>query len=340
MPIGARSGFLISNPFIYTGYTETLTQFSDAFNAQSGGCLTLSAESKRADYEESSFFQNVSNLIGERDPNSTSAAADKVLPQSKLVEIKLNRKVGPVAQTYDSFRKIGMGGNNLPGTHDSGSGIDVLDMVIGQQTAKAVQVERVNTLLSCLTTALSTVPGVTHTATGATADTTGLVNGLAKMGDAAANNIRLWVMHSKVFYDLVKQQLTANIDGVTDFVTATATPITLNRPVLVIDSPSLVTVNGVSAGVDRYRTLGLGPNAASAIDTEDMMLASQLITGLENLAVRLQGEYSYNVGIRGFAYNVAGGGISPSAAALATGSNWLKQFADNKDLGGVLIETR
>lgn len=339
MAIGTKSGFLINNPFMYTGYTEMLTQFSDAFNAQSGGCITLSAESKRGEYAEETFFQNVSGLVGRRDPSSVAAQTDKSLPQAKLVEVKLNRKVGPVAQTYDSFRKIGVGGNSLP-TSESASGIDALDMVIGQQTAKAVQVEMINTTLYAMVAAISQVAALKFTATGAVISTTGLVSGLAKMGDAAANGVKLWVMHSKVFYDLVAAQITANLDGVTGFVTASAMPITLNRPVLVIDSPALVVTDGVSAGVDKYITLGLGAGAAGIIDTEDMMLASQLITGLENLAVRLQGEYSYNIGIKGFAYDVTNGGVNPDQTAITTASNWDQQYADRKDLGGIVIETR
>lgn len=340
MAIGTKSNFIINNPFLYTGYTETLTQFSNAFNAQSNGCLTLSSESLRGEYTEETFFQNISGLVARRDPTSVSAATDKSLDQAKIVEVKLNRKVGPVATTYDSFRKIGMGGNSLPDADHSGSGIDTLDMVIGQQTAKAVQVEMINTLLAALVAALSAQTGLTFTDTGDALETVDLVDGLAKMGDAAGNNVRLWVMHSKPFYDLVKNQITSNLDGVTGFVTATASPITLNRPVLVIDSPALVKVDGVSAGVDMYTILGLGLNAGHAIDSEDMMLASQLITGLENLAVRLQGEYSYNIGLRGFSYDQANGGVNPSDAALATATNWDKAYASIKDLGGVVIQSR
>jgi hypothetical protein len=339
MPIGTKTNMVINNPFIYTGYTEMLTQFSNAFNEQSGGAIVLSSESKRGEIAEESFFQNVSGLIRERNPASVADIADKELNQSKLVEVKLNRGVGPVAQTYDAFRKTGQGGTQLPEGH-SASGIDLYDMVIGQQTAKGVQVEMVNTALAALTTCLNSQADLKFANLTRTVETVDLVDGLSRMGDAAAQNVGIWVMHSKQFYDLVKQQITANLDGVTGFVVASASPITLNRPVLIIDSPSLVVANGGGAGISTYRALGLGKAAVEAIDSEDMMLASQLITGKDNLAVRLQGEYSYNLGVRGFSYNVAGGGVNPSAAAIATAANWTKSFLDRKDLGGVVVETR
>lgn len=335
--IGTKSGFIINNPFTYTGYTEMLRQFSAAFNEQSGGCIQLTAESTRGEIESNTFFQNIAGLIGRRDPSSIADAEDKNVPMAQIDTVKLDRKVGPVAQTYDSFRKIGVIGDT-PDSHDE-SGLDLLDMIIGQQTAKGVQVEMVNTLLRALVTALRKQAATKHVDTSAGLDTLDLVDGLAKYGDAAGSAIRLWVMHSAKFYQLVKQQITANIDGVTSFVVAEASPITLNRPVLVIDSPSLVIPNGGGAGVNSYATLGLGQGAVMARDSEDMMLATQLITGKENLAVRIQGEYSYHVGVKGFSYNVAGGGVNPADAAIATAANWEAKFADPKDYGGVVIET-
>jgi hypothetical protein len=341
MAIGTKSNMQINNPFIYSGYTEMLTQFSDAFNAQSRGAISLTAESKRGEYAEETFFQNISGLIAERDPASVAAATDKSLPQSKWAEIKLNRKVGPVATTYDAFRKTGQGGTSLAGLSEQAgaSGIDLFDFVIGQQTAKGVQVEMINTLLYSLVAASGNKTGLLHADAAGTIVTEDLVDGLSKMGDAA-NNINLWLMHSSHFFGLVKQQITSNLDGVTGFVVADGSPVTLNRPVLVIDSPALVKADGGGAGINTYYTFGLSPGVASAIDSEDMMLASQLITGKANLAVRLQGEYSYNLGMHGFSYDVPNGGVNPNAAALATATNWDSAFADDKDYGFIRIETR
>lgn len=341
MAMGLKTAFRIDNPFIYSGYTEMLTQFSNAFNEQSGGAISLTAASKAGDYETSAFFQNISGLVSRRDPTSNAAATDKNVDMAAMNQIKLNRKVGPVAQSYDSFRKIGSP-VMVPDGNQS-SGIDELDFIVGQQTAKAVQVEMVNTALLGLTTALRSTAALVHDNGATTAAnkivSTDLVKGLAKMGDAAGQKVKVWVMHSKQYYDLVEQQITANLDNTTGFVLASASPVTLNRPVLVIDSPSLIITDGVSAGVPSYVTLGLGTGAVEIEDTEDMMLATQLITGTENLGIRIQGEYAYNLGVLGFDWDVTNGGNNPSNTALATATNWDKAYADVKDLGGVVIET-
>lgn len=338
MAIGTKANFVINNPFIYTGYTEMLMQYSDAFNAQSGGCIQLTSASSRGESTSETFFQDISGLVRRRDPTAVTTVTDKSLNMSEIKTVKLNRGVGPVSHTYDSFRKIGMGGNTVPESNQA-TGIDLLDMVVGQQTAKAVQVEQVNIVMKAAVTAMRNVAAIKHLDTATKITNIHLVRGLAKMGDAAANKIKLWVMHSKAFYDLVEAQITTAVDNVTGLVLATASPITLNRPVLVIDSPSLVITDGVSSGVDSYITLGLGTGAMMAEDSEDMMLATQLITGQENLAIRMQGEYSYNIGVHGFTWDLANGGVNPNDAAIATASNWDKAYADTKSLGGIVIES-
>ena len=57
------------------------------------------------------------------------------------------------------------------------------------------------------------------------------------------------------------------------------------------------------------------------------------------LRVRLQGEYAYNVGVKGTAWDVANGGVNPDDATLGTGTNWDSVMDDVKDLAGVHIET-
>lgn len=343
MALGLKTNFNIDNPFIYTGYTEMLTQFSAAFNEQSGGCIRLTSESKRGDFEEAAFFQNITGLVSRRDPASDAGVNDQNVDMGTFSHVKLNRRVGPVAQSYDSFRKIGSP-VGVPSTNQN-SGIDELDMIVGQQTAKAVQVEMINTALLALSTALrgTGAGGVLHKTSGNTAaavlGSVDLVKGLAKMGDAAANKIRLWVMHSKAYYNLIEGQITANLDATTGFVLAEAQPVTLNRPVLVIDSPSLVRANGIAAGVDSYLTLGLGVGAVECEDTENMMLATQLVTGRENLGIRIQGEYAYNLGVLGFTWDTTNGGENPASAAIGTATNWDQAYASFKDLGGVVVET-
>lgn len=324
MAIGKASDFKIYDDRVAAGFVETLVQVTDAFNGASRNSIRMVTKRLPGAYESASFFQNIGSLITRRDVTSVSAATDLALTQEEFISVKLNRKIGPVAQTLDAFRKKGLA-----------AGQGSLSFLIGSQVAKAVAVDQLNTGIAAAQAALVAQATNYHDGTAGTVTNAMLVNALAKMGDSA-DRVVCWVMHSKVYYDLVKQQITDNIYGVSNLVVAQASPVTLNRPVLVTDSASLIT----SGTPDSYTTLGLTSDAVRLEDSEEETLETAIVTGLENLVVRLQGEFAYNLHVKGFKWDVTNGGANPSAGAVATGSNWDKVVASHKDLGGVALDTQ
>lgn len=328
MTIGTQSAFKIYNEFIHTAMVETLVQNSEAFNAASQGALRLTSVSRRGEYVYESFFTNTANLVSRRVVVGSGATADVVdtnLAQDEHISVKINRKVGPVAQTLDAFRKI------QQGPFDE----NALNYAIGIQAAKAMQVDMLNTALRALKAALVNTAAVLYTVPASgTLTTQMLVRGLAKFGDAA-DRINIWVMHSKPFFDLVENQITANIFGVSNFVVANASPVTLNRPVLVTDASALT-----GGSPTDYFTFGLGVDAAVMEDSEESIMHSDIITGKENLFVRFQGEYAFNLGLKGYKWDVGNGGANPTDNAIGTGSNWDQNMASFKDLGGIVIQSR
>jgi hypothetical protein len=158
------------------------------------------------------------------------------------------------------------------------------------------------------------------------------------MGDAASRVV-VWIMHSKAYFDLVKEQaFTTKIEGIANFNVQTGTPVTLNRQVLVTDDPSLAIVTGSgSTATTSYKTLGLTAGGIVLEDTEGEYIIFDTVTGKEQIVVRMQGEYAYNLGVRGFTWDVTNGGKNPVAATLATGSNWDTAYNDVKSRAGVVI---
>jgi Major capsid protein 13-like len=330
MAIGKASDVKVYNPQIQAGLIETLTQISAIFGEASRGCIRLATNRLPANYAYEAFWQNPSGLITRRDTTAVTTATDIAMTQSEFASVKVNRKIGPVAQTLDAFRKIGKSANE-----------NSLDFMIGTQVAKAMQVEMCDTALLAARAAFNAQSSIKYTIpTNGTMTTAGLVNGLAKRGDRATD-VALWVMHSKVYYDLVLEQIAAKIEGIANFNVATATPVSLNRPILVTDSPSLIVVSGTSnTPITDYLTLGLTPGAITVEDSEEEYVAKDIITGLENLVVRVQGEFAYNLSLKGFTWDVGNGGANPSNAAIGTGSNWDTVMASLKDWGGVIIQSR
>ncbi len=323
MAIGKASDFKIYDEQVNGGFVETLVQNTAAFNAASRNGIRLVTNRLRGNYEQESFFQNIGSLVTRRDTTSVAAATDLAVPQDEFVSVKGNRKVGPIAQTLDAFRKIGRGASD-----------ESLSFLSGTPIAKAVQVDQLNNAVRALVAALGAQSTLQHTK-GTDIVTNDLVDGLSKMGDAA-NRIVIWVMHSAVFFNLVKDQITANIDGVSNFNVAQGTPITLNRPVLVTDSASLIATGSPD---DAYYTLGLVADACTIEDSEEEIMHAELVTGLENLVVRLQGEFAYNLSVKGAQWDITNGGANPSDAAVGTTTNWDGIVADVKDMSGVRIQT-
>jgi hypothetical protein len=326
MASGLAGGFKVYQDQFQTGIVETLTQNSNAFNEASQGAIQLSTISRRGDFSQEAFFQVLSGMVSRRDNTSNSAATDQNLTQDEWISVKLNRKIGPVNQSRDSFRKIMMGKTE-----------GEMSFILGQMAGKGMQLDMLNAAVLAARASLAAQAAVSRTvAASGTLKTTSLVDGLAAFGDAASN-IVCWVMHSKQYYDLVKDQIASNIFGVSNFAVANASPVTLNRPVLVTDSASLISTTGSgSTAVNTYYALGLTAGGAIVENTEEEELIVQDVTGNENLAVRMQGEFAYNVGIKGFKWDTTQG-ANPTNAALGTGANWKAVRQSYKDFAGVVI---
>ncbi|MBX5238630.1 major capsid protein [Rhizobium sp. NLR22b] len=328
MATGKASDFKVYQEYLQTRMTEILTQNGDLFNVASNGAIVMTSASKRGDYEYEAFFKSISGLASRRDTTSTSSATDLALTQDEFVRVKLNRKIGPVANTRDSFRKIMARYSQTEFTD-----------IVAEQASKAQQLDMLNSTLRAGRAALVNQSAVLYTIpSNGTMTTAGLVNGLAKRGDRA-DDVVCWVMHSKVYFDLVLQQISANIDGLSNFNVQTGTPVTLNRPVVISDSAALAVTSG-SPAVMTYYTLGLTANALLAESSEEDDVVVDEVTGNENLIVRIQGEYAFNAGVKGFKWDVANGGANPNDTALATGSNWDPAVTDYKDYAGIVIASR
>lgn len=325
--IGKGSDFKIYDEYVHTRINELLAQNGDAFGAASNGALRMSTRSIKGNYEYNSFFQNIGAAIStRRDLTSVSSQTDTPMTQSEQISVKLNRKLVPVTQTRDAFRKIF---GQYSQTEFSG--------LMAEQYANAMQLEMLNTAIIGIRTALknNTDSYLTESSLG-TISTNTLFSGLAKMGDRA-DRVVAWVMHSKPYYDLVKSQAAANITGVSNFTVATGTPITVNRPVIVTDSSSLI-MNLTSPDLNNYITLGLVADAGVVENSEEQEIVLQDVTGLENLSIRIQGEYAYNLSVKGFAYHVAAG-ANPTNTILGTSTSWDAAYASVKDRAGVAIMT-
>ena len=317
MATGISTAFKIYEHEFNAGRLEYEAQNADAFNAASAGTIILRSESLEGNYSKESFFTNTSGLVNRRDTTSVAAGTIVSLAQDEMISAKLKR-YSLVEQTLDSFKAIAKDPSEL-------------SFIVGQQLAKAELLEKLNSGLAAMIGALGNV-GATAAldGTGGTIDHTKLAALMQLFGDRATE-LKAFVMHSKVAFDLLKQSIADKIVNVADQSIIAGSVQTFGRPIIISDSASLV--NGST-----YYTLALTGGAIDIVDSEARGLLSETVGGLKNLVGRIQTEYAYNLGLKGFKYLVASG-ANPDATAVALGTNWPKVATSVKDTGGVRLAT-
>ena len=327
MAVSTASDFKIYNELFFTGQTEVIQQVVEVWNARSLNTLLLRPRMLKGDYEQRSFFKEIASLISRRDTTSIAAATALKITQDEFIGVKLSRKIGPVRSTLDAFKKVGA---------DSAT----FSLNFGRQRAVGVLQDYLDTAVAALVAAIRGRPARVYDAADlpsgntVTMTHTHLANGLANFGDASSR-VMAWVMHSKVFWDLVKQAIADKIDGIASMAIAQASPGTFNRPVIITDSANLKETTGSSE--TQYFTLGLVEEAAVVDQSEDEQIESDLDLTTENIEMIIKGDYAYNLSLKGMKWDTTNGGANPTAAAVGTPTNWDIASTDNRSLPGILI---
>jgi hypothetical protein len=324
MAIGKASDFKIYQEEFFGGMTEKLQQNAINLAAQSRGSIVIRAHEHRGDYEKESFVKSLSALVSRQDITSVATVTDTELTQDDEIRVKCHRKIGPVAQAKKAFKMI---------SEDP----QVLSFILGQQQAQAVAEDMLNTGLAAAAAALVNTSAVKNDVTSATVKSithSNLLQTLAKFGDAS-DRIVAWVLHSTQWFDLGLQSISDQITNVADKVISAYTVQGFNRPFLVTDSASLIVTGDTP---DSYYVLGLAEDGLQLLQSEQMEIATDEVTGLEQLVMRYQGEYAYSVGVKGFQWDTGNGAANPDLATIGTGSNWDKVRTSTKDLAGVVLK--
>jgi len=321
------SNFTLYDELYHTAQLEVLATNLKAFNAASNGAIVMRDRAIIGDYEKHTMF-DLPDTIDWRDNTSTSTVSDGYVTDSEHVGVKVNLKYKPFKMTYDAFIKKGMTAQTFSSLMGASNATRKMQYLLGAATG-------------ILGSKLVNTAAVKHDVSGLsnpkiTADA--LAAGLSKFGDQAGE-IVCWVMHSKVYYDLVRGMIGDNILDVTGMVLRGGSAPTLGRPVIVTDAAAYDEAES-SQATNNYWTLGLTRNALVLEQSEPDLVVSDLVTGEQNLAIRVQGEFAINFGMRNCAWDVTNGGRNPNLGALFTHTNWDALFADAKLLPGVVVVSK
>lgn len=321
------SDLAVYSEYVYSSYTETLNQQLNLFNAAVNGAITLQGAAHQGDFSDRAFFAKIDGLVRRRDAYGDGTVAEKHLRQLVDTMVKVAAGTPPVRIDPSQFLWI----QQNP---------EVAGIVLGQQLAKDILADMLNTSLGCFyaahiqATATNVLNITGRTAPDDLLSFKALTEATGKLGDGSGGSIAAWVTHSKPMFDMYANMLN-NTERLFTFGTVGVVRDQFGKVLVMTDSPSLVTVGSPSV----YHNLGLVPNAITVDENNDWMANEETKNGGENIIRTYQAEWSYNVGIKGYAWDKTNGGKSPTQAALLSSANWDRYATSAKDLGGVILES-
>lgn len=322
----ALSNMVVFDDYVQRTITEVIAQQVDLFNAASNGTITLTTQRNRGDFAHYSQFAEITGLIRRRDVYASGAVSPVALSMLQNASVKVAAGTPPIAFNPSQFTWI----QEQP---------EVAGVVIGEQVAIGQFQDMLNAGLKAARAAFVNVGSAAEyqiTSQGAMT-LNGLNRGAQKFGDRA-QNIRAWVIHSTPLHDLFDQSL-ANTNRLFTFGDVRIMEDGFGRRFIVTDSSSLYGAV-TSPDVTDYYTLGLVENAIVVEDNGDFFSNLQTVNGDENITRSWQGEWSYNLALKGYTWDTTAGGKSPTDAELGTGTNWDKTATDIKNTAGVAVRSR
>lgn len=322
----ALSDLAVFSEYAYSTMTEMQDQQIGLFNGATRGGLVLQSGNHQGDYSDEAMWAKISGLVRRRNAYGSGAVAEKVLEHLTETSVKVAAGTPPVRIDPGMMKWI----QRSP---------EEAGVVVGKQMAEDSIADMLNAAVMCYAAAVGQVANVVydHSGTG-TMSLIALNKGAAKFGDRAGALVA-WVMHSKSAFDIYGEALT-NATRLFVFGNVRVIEDGFGRPLVVTDSPNLVLPDAGGVGVDHYQALGLTPGAVLVSQNGDFTDNVETKNGDENIIRTYQAEWSYNVGVQGFAWDKTNGGKSPTNAALGTATNWDRYATSDKDLAGVLVKAQ
>ena len=297
---------------------EAYAQKIDMFNAASAGTLQLSSNGFDGSLSRESFYKEIFSAgrrVDRFGTNSSQAATP--LTQAELNTVKVAGGFGPVL-----FEPGQMTWLRKP----TQEGITIA----ADQFAQNLMADQLNTMILSLVGAIGNNAAVVNDVSGGGVLTQSVLNNThAKFGDMS-QMLTGQIMSGAAYHDLIGEALD---NGARLFSSDTVTVVNiLGKAVIVTDAPALTTAGTPNV----HNVLSLVSGAGVVSDGSDVITNIDTTNGKQRIETTMQADYTFGVGIKGYSWDAANGGNSPSDSALATGTNWDKVVTSDKHTAGVL----
>lgn len=314
----ALSDMQVFNNFVMPATIKSLDQMIDKFNGASGGAIVLTSEGFTGDYMRESFFSSLASARRRVDRHATNASqAATPLAELQGSKVKVAGGFGPIS--YEPSQMTWL-------RRPTQQGISAASFAF----AELLLQDQLNTAIACLVAAIENNSGVTNDVSASAGMTYGAINAAhATFGDMSSQIVAN-VMTGAVAHKLVGDNLS---NGTRLFVAGNVNVIDiLGKAVVITDAPALYE----SGSPNKAKVLGLVPSAAVVGGSDDIITNIETSNGKQRIETTMQADYTFTVGLKGYGWDEANGGPSPTDAELATGSNWDKVAQFDKMTAGVI----
>lgn len=308
----------VFNQYIMPATIETLAQMVDKFNGASNGTIRLTTQGFDGDFLQESFFAAIHSAQRRVDRYASQASATATdLTQLKQSGVKIAGGFGPIRFEPGQLTWL-----QKPTTE----GIEVAS----RNFAEALMADQLNTAIAALCAAIANQATATNDVSGSAGLTyTAMNNAHAKFGDSSGSLIGQ-VMNGTAYHKLIGANL---VNGQNLFQSSNVLVVNvLGKPIVVTDAPALY----VSGTPNKLRVLSLVEGAATVYDGGDVISNIQTTNGQTRIETTMQVDYTFGLALKGYTWDEANGGKSPTDAELATGALWDKVATSIKHTAGVI----
>lgn len=302
------SDMVVYNDMAHSGYLEAVQDNVNLFNQASNGCIVLDAHKIIGNFKRESFFKAETDITW-RDVESDDPVTSTGIAMGETIGAKIPWKLSPKKITHESLDRAGQDGS-------------VFALLMGKRTAESLVSYQVTHALRALFASASSA-GMTVEGSLKKERQVSLTRALRKYGDKAGR-VKLFVMHSETYNDLVDKTITDPTYQAESVVLYGSSPATLGRAVLVTD---VCPVNQV---------FGLTENAVTITESSTPIFVFYADNGTENLGVMYRGEGNFNIELLGYSY-VEEQGINPKLDTISSPAAWKKIVKSDKLLGAVVL---
>lgn len=314
----ALSDMKVFNEYIMPATIETLGQMIEKFNGASNGSIRLTTEGFDGDFLQESFFAAIHTAqrrVNRYAPNIAASVTD--LTQLQHNSVKVAGGFGPIRYEPSQLTWL---------RKPTAEGIEVAS----RNFAEALLADQLNTAIAALVAAIENTAAVKNDVSATGGISYIAMNAAhAKFGDRSGDLVAQ-VMDGQTYHKLIA----ANLTNTPQLFQAQNVRVVdlLGKAVIVTDAPALY----LAGTPNKNKVLSLAAGAAVVHDGSDVISNINTVNGKERIETTMQVDYTFGLGLKGYAWNTSTGGKSPTDEALATGANWTKVASDIKHTAGVI----